>query len=68
MYYILEIYIKMKEKLFFGMIGGITILVNGVSIYNYYALPAIRHKEMVYKIESFDKRLERLEKESKGRF
>ena len=58
----------MREKLFFGMIGGIgmigsiTILVNGISIYNYYALPAIRHKEIVYKNESFDKRLE---KESK---
>ena len=55
----------MREKLFFGLIGSITILVNGISIYNYYALPAIRHKEMVYKIESFDKRLERLEKESR---
>jgi hypothetical protein len=55
----------MKEKLFFGVIGGITILVNGVSIYNYYALPAIRHNEMMCKVESLDKRLERLEKESK---
>jgi hypothetical protein len=52
----------MKEKLFFGIIGSIAVIVNGVSIYNYYALPAIRHKEMVCKVESLDKRLKRLEK------
>lgn len=52
----------MKDKLFFGIIGGITILATGIPIYNYYALPAIRHKEMLDKIESLDKRVEKLEK------
>jgi hypothetical protein len=30
--------------------------------YNYYILPIIRHKEMLYKIDGFDKRLKKLEK------
>ena len=52
----------MKEKMFFGIIGGITILATGIPIYNYYLLPGIRHKEMMDKIISFDKRLKKLEK------
>jgi hypothetical protein len=52
----------MKEKMFFGIIGSITIIVTGIPIYNYYILPIIRHKEMMDKIDGFDKRLKKLEK------
>ena len=52
----------MKEKMFIGIIGGISILATGIPVYNYYILPVIRHKEMMDKIDSFDKRLKKLEK------
>jgi hypothetical protein len=52
----------MKEKMVFSIIGGITIVASSISIYNYYLLPVIRHKEMMDKIDSFDKRLKKLEK------
>lgn len=42
----------MKKKIFMG----------GISIYNYYLLLVIRHKEMMDKIDEFDKRLKKLEK------
>jgi hypothetical protein len=45
-----------------GIIGGIITLVTSIPIYNYYLLPVIRHKEMMDKIYSFDKRLKKLEK------
>jgi hypothetical protein len=45
----------MKDKIFIGIIGGIPM-------YNYYILPVIRHKEMLDKIDGFDKRLKKLEK------
>ena len=51
----------MKEKMYIGIIGGITLLATSIPIYNYYVLPGIRHKEMIDKIDSFDKRLEKLE-------
>jgi hypothetical protein len=52
----------MKEKLFIGIIGGITIVASSIPIYNYYVLPVIRHKEMMDKIDKFDERLKKLEK------
>jgi len=52
----------MKDKVFIGIIGGISIIVSGIPIYNYYILPVIRHKEMMDKIDGFDKRLKKLEK------
>jgi hypothetical protein len=52
----------MKDKLFIGIIGGISIIVTSIPIYNYYILPVIRHKEMMDKIDGFDKRLKKLEK------
>ena len=55
-------YNQMKEKMFFGIIGGITILATSIPIYNYYLLPVVRHKEMMDKIDNFDKRLEKIEK------
>jgi hypothetical protein len=41
----------MKEKMFIG-----------IPIYNYCIMTFIRHKEMMDKIDSFDKRLKKLEK------
>ena len=52
----------MKDKLFIGIIGGISIIATSIPIYNYYILPIIRHKEMMDKIDGFDKRLKKLEK------
>ena len=52
----------MKEKMFIGIIGGISIIATSIPIYNYYIIPIIRHKEMMDKIDSFDKRLKNLEK------
>ena len=59
----------MKDKIVIGIIGGITIIASIIPIYNYYIIPAIRHKEMmdrhkemIDKIYGFDKRLEKLEK------
>jgi hypothetical protein len=52
----------MMEKMFIGIIGGISIIATGIPIYNYYILPVIRHKEMMAKIDGFDKRLKKLEK------
>lgn len=52
----------MKEKMFLGIIGGISIIATGVPIYNYYILPIIRHKELMDKIDSFDERLKKIEK------
>ena len=52
----------MMEKMFIGIIGGISIIATGIPIYNYYVLPVIRHKEMMAKIDGFDKRLKKLEK------
>jgi hypothetical protein len=52
----------MKEKMFLGIIGGISIIATGVPIYNYYILPVIRHKELMDKIDSFDERLKKIEK------
>ena len=53
----------MKENMFIDIIGGITIVAS-IPIYNYYVLPVIRHKEMMDKINGFDKRLKKLEKHS----
>ena len=52
-------YDNMKEKMFIGIIGTILIIATGIPIYNYYVLPVIRHKEMMDKIDSFDKRLKK---------
>lgn len=52
----------MKEKLFFGIMGGLVISAISIPIYNYYLLPVIRHKEIIDKIDNFDKRLKKLEK------
>ena len=52
----------MMEKMFIGIIGSISIIATGIPIYNYYILPVIRHKEMMDKIDGFDKRLKKIEK------
>ena len=52
----------MKDKIFIGVIGGISIIATSIPLYNYYLLPVIRHKEIMDKIDDFDKRLKKLEK------
>jgi hypothetical protein len=53
---------QMKDKFFIGIIGGVSIIVTGIPFHNYYILPVVRHKEMMDKIDEFDKRLKKLEK------
>lgn len=48
--------------MFVGVMAGITIFATSIPVYNYYLLPVIRHKEMMDKIDSFDKRLKKIEK------
>ena len=58
----------MKDKMLFGIIasiGGISMASGIQTIYNYYVLPVIRHREVIDKIDGFDKRLEKLEKKEK---
>ena len=55
----------MKDKMFFGIIagiGGISLACGMQTIYNYYILPVIRHKEVIDKLDGFDKRIKNLEK------
>ena len=55
----------MKDKMFFGIIagiGGISMASGMQTIYNYYILPVIRHKEVIDKLDGFDKRIKKLEK------
>ena len=55
----------MKDKMFFGIIagiGGISMASGMQTIYNYYILPVIRHKEVIDKLDGFDKRIKNLEK------
>ena len=40
----------MKKKIFTGIIAGISIIATSITIYNYYRLPVIRHKEIIDKI------------------
>jgi hypothetical protein len=56
----------MKDKLLFGIIGtigGISMACGILSTYNYYILPVIRHKEVIEKIDGFDRRLKKVENE-----
>ena len=55
----------MKEKIFIGIIGSMSIIATSIPIYNYYILPVVRHKEMMDKIDGFDKRLKKIEKSEK---
>ena len=55
----------MKDKMFIGIIasiGGISMACGIQSIYSNYILPVIRDKEVIDKIDGFDKRLKKLEK------
>ena len=49
----------MKEKIFIGSLGGISIVVTSIPIYNYYILPVISDKELMDKIDKFDERLKK---------
>ena len=55
-------YYQMKQKIFI-VIGSISLVASGlIPLYNYYIVPVVRHKEMMDKIDGFDKRLRKLEK------
>jgi len=56
------IFLYMKDKILIGIFGSITIVATGIPILNYYLLPVIRHKEIMDRIDGFDKRLKKLEK------
>jgi hypothetical protein len=45
-----------------GIFGGMTIIATGIPVYNYYLLPGIRHKELMDKMDTIDKRLKKVEK------
>ena len=51
----------MKDKIVFGMTVGIAMIPLGITVYNYYVLPASRHKIMMDKLDSFEKRLKKFE-------
>ena len=56
---------QMKDKMFLGIIagiGGISMASGMQTLYNYYVLPVIRHREVIDKIDGFDDRLKKLEK------
>ena len=56
----------MKDKMFIGIIGtigGISMASGIQTIYNFYILPVIRHKEVMDKIDGFDNRLKKVENE-----
>ena len=56
----------MKDRMFIGIIGtigGISMACSIQTIYNFYVLPVIRHKEVMDKIDGFDNRLKKVENE-----
>ena len=56
----------MKDKMFIGIIGtigGISMACSIQTIYNFYVLPVIRHREVMDKIDGFDNRLKKVENE-----
>jgi hypothetical protein len=55
----------MREKIFIGIIAGISIVAASFPVYNYYYLPVIRHQEIMNKIETFDERLKKIENAKK---
>ena len=52
----------MKEKIFISIIVGISTIATIFPLYNYYVLPDIRHKEILKKMDNFEKRLTKIEK------
>ena len=51
----------MKDTIVFGMAVGIAMVPVGITVYNYYVLPANRHSIMMDKLDSFEKRLKKFE-------
>lgn len=51
----------MKDTIMFGMAVGIAMVPVGITVYNYYVLPASRHAIMMDKLDSFEKRLKKFE-------
>lgn len=52
---------NMKDTIVFGMAVGIAMIPLGITVYNYYVLPASRHTIMMDKLDSFEKRLKKFE-------
>jgi len=52
----------MKDNLVVSIASGIVLIAGGFTMYNYYVLPAIRHKELINKMNGFEERLKKLEK------
>ena len=57
-----KVFYKMFDKMFFGIIGTFSIVIASIPICNFYVLPFIRHKEIMDKIDTSDKRTEKIEK------
>jgi hypothetical protein len=54
----------MKDKIVLAIATGIAMVPVGITVYNYYVLPANRHTEMMGKLDSFEKRLKKFEDSS----
>jgi hypothetical protein len=57
----------MKENIIitsivFTTVGAIILITNSVPKYNYYLLNNIEYKEIMNKLDDFDKRLKKIEK------
>jgi len=51
----------MKDKIVLAISIGLAMVPVGITVYNYYVLPANRHTEMMGKLDSFEKRLKKFE-------
>jgi hypothetical protein len=52
---------RMKDKIVLAIATGLAMVPVGITVYNYYVLPANRHTEMMDKLDSFEKRLKKFE-------
>ena len=52
---------RMKDKIVLAIATGLSMVPVGITVYNYYVLPANRHAEMMGKLDSFEKRLKKFE-------
>jgi hypothetical protein len=52
---------RMKDKIVLAIATGLAMVPVGITVYNYYVLPANRHMEMMGKLDSFEKRLKKFE-------
>jgi len=55
---------RMKDKIVLAIATGLAMVPVGITVYNYYVLPANRHTEMMGKLDSFEKRIKKIEDSS----